>query len=152
MRFCTPLKTLAMTSRWLPFSPCRPATQVGKQVPAAYCHRREWRTSLTNEGKQFVTGNAVLARRPVAPAVRRFDDGLVGLAVEFGLLFVDGFQVVEELEEHHPGEQRQAIHVTIQPLSLRRILRASRSAHRLSRVVSGALAVGARFLFRWGHS
>jgi CheY-like chemotaxis protein len=31
---------------------------------------------------------------------------------------MDGFEVVEELEEHHPGEQRQAIHVAIQALVL----------------------------------
>jgi hypothetical protein len=99
------------------------APQVGEQPLAACCRRRApW--LLIDEGQQFVAGDAVLAGGPVAPAVRRLDDGLVGLAVEFGLFLVDDFQVVEELQEHHPGEQWQAVHVAIEPLSLRRILRA----------------------------
>jgi hypothetical protein len=31
---------------------------------------------------------------------------------------VHDLKVVEELEEHHPGEQRQAIHVAVEPLVL----------------------------------
>nr|WP_293188977.1 hypothetical protein [Ottowia sp.] len=90
---------------------------------------------LPDEGQQFVAGDAVLARGPVAPAVRRFDDGLAGLAVEFGFLRVLEFQIVEELEEHHPGEQRQAIRVAVQALVLAQNL--ARAADQRGEVVAG---------------
>jgi hypothetical protein len=73
---------------------------------------------LTDEGQQFVAGDAILPCGPVAPAVRCFNYGLVRFAVEFGFLFVDSFEVVEKLEEHDPGEQWQAIHVAIQAFVL----------------------------------
>ena len=90
---------------------------------------------LANESQQFVAGDAIVARSPVTPAERRFDDGLVALAVELGLFFVDGLEVVEELEEHYPGEQRQPIHVTIEPLVLAQDL--ARRADERREVFSG---------------
>ena len=96
--------------------PCQ-TTQVGEQAfatGAVGAHRH----ILADEGQQFVTGDAVRACGPVAPAVRRFDDGLVAPAVEFGLLRVQCFEVIEELEEHHPGEQGQTVHVAVEALVL----------------------------------
>jgi hypothetical protein len=90
---------------------------------------------LVDEGQQFVAGDAILAGGPVAPAVRRFDDGLVALAVEFGFFLVDGFEVVEELEEHHPGEQWQAVHVAIEALVLAQDL--ARGADQGREIVAG---------------
>jgi len=43
---------------------------------------------------------------------------LVTLTVEFGFFLMDRFKVVEKLEEHHPGEQGQTIHVAIEALVL----------------------------------
>ena len=60
------------------------------------------------------------------------------------------FEIVEELEEHHPGEQRQAIHIPVEAFVLAQNLRAVPiSADSFSRVVSGVLALrGARAFFQ----
>ena len=52
---------------------------------------------LVDEGQQFVAGEAIFARGPVAPAVRRFDDGVVGLAVELRFFLMHDFEVVEDV-------------------------------------------------------
>jgi hypothetical protein len=123
------------------------AAQIGEQTLAATAIGTHC-LFLVDEGQQFVAGDAILPGCPVAPAVRCFNDGLVGLAVEFGFFFVDGFEVVEELEEHHPGEQWQAIHVAIEALVLAQDLACGADqADRLSRVVSGALALLRRGFF-----
>ena len=123
----------------------RQCAQVGEQaLPKAAVGAV--RVLLANEGQQFVAGDAVFACGPVAPAVRRFDDGLVAFAVELGFLRVLEFKVVEELEEHHPGEQRQAIHVAIEALVLAQNL--ARAADQCGEVVAG----GERgFSFGCGH-
>ena len=74
------------------------------------------RRVLVDEFKQVVAADAVGYRRPVAPAVRRCDDGPVSPPVQGCILFVAGFQVVEKLEEHHPSQQWQAVGVAVQPL------------------------------------
>jgi hypothetical protein len=89
---------------------------------------------LVDEGQQFVATESIFTRGPVAPAVWRFDDGVVGLAVEFGFFLVDDFEVIEELEEHHPGEQRQAVDVAIEPLVLAQDL--ARAADQRRQVVA----------------
>lgn len=63
---------------------------------------------------------------------------------------MDGFEVVEELEEHHPGEQWQAIHVAIEALVLAQNL--ARRADQRGQVLAGGqrcfnFAGYARFLF-----
>jgi len=73
---------------------------------------------LSDEGQQFVAADTVLTCGPVAPAVGRFDDGLVPLAIQLGFLRVDDLQVVQEFQEHHPGQQRQAVGVAIEALVL----------------------------------
>ena len=90
---------------------------------------------LPDEVQQFVSGDAVFARGPVAPAVGRFDDGLVALAVECGFLFVLEFKIVEELEKHHPGEQRQAIHVAVEAFVLAQNLACA--ANQCGEIVAG---------------
>ena len=57
-------------------------------------------------------------RRPIAPAVRRFDGGLELFPGELGLALALNFQVVEKFQEHDPGEHRQPVKVAIQPLVL----------------------------------
>ena len=93
------------------------AAQVGKQAHADVAIDALG-GFLAYEGQQFVTRDAVLPCCPVTPAVGRFDDGLVALAVELGFLLMNRFKVVEKLQEHHPGEQGQAIHIAVEPLVL----------------------------------
>ena len=56
--------------------------------------------------------------RPIAPAVGRLDGRPELLAGELRLLLALLLEVVEELEEHDPGEQRQPVEVAVQPLVL----------------------------------
>jgi len=44
--------------------------------------------------------------RPIAPAVGRFDGGLELFRGEFRLTLALKFQVIEEFQEHDPGEHR----------------------------------------------
>ena len=60
---------------------------------------------LIDEGEQLVAGDAVGPRRPVAPAVGRFDGRPEQAPREGRLLLALPLQVVQELEEHDPGEQ-----------------------------------------------
>lgn len=71
---------------------------------------------IVNEGEQFVAGNAIGLRRPIAPAVRRFDGGLELFPGELGLALALNFQVVQKFQEHDPGEHRQPVKVAIEPL------------------------------------
>jgi CheY-like chemotaxis protein len=81
------------------------------------CHRPGG-LLLPDEGQQFVAADAVLTGGPVAPAVGSLDDGLVPLAVQLGFLCMDDLQVVQELQEHHPRQQRQPVGVAIEALVL----------------------------------
>ena len=73
---------------------------------------------VVDERDQLVAGDAVLLRRPIAPAVRRLDGGAEVSPLSVRLLLAQLLQVVEELEEHDPGEHRQAVEVAVQPLVL----------------------------------
>ena len=76
------------------------------------------RDFVVDEVQQVVAGEAVLHRRPVAPAVGRLDGGAEAGAGEHGFVFALAFQVVQEFQEHHPGQQRQAVEVAVQSLVL----------------------------------
>ena len=71
-------------------------------------------------------GDAVLVGGPVPPAVGRLDGRpvlLAGRSLASALL--DPLHVVQELEEHDPGEHGQAVEVAVEsPLSLRMMSRA----------------------------
>jgi hypothetical protein len=71
---------------------------------------------LVDEGQQFVPGDAVGLSGPIAPAVGRLDGGLELLSSKLRLALALKLQVIEELQEHDPGEHRQAVEVAIQPL------------------------------------
>ena len=73
---------------------------------------------VVDEGEQFVAGDAVGLGGPVAPAVRRFDGGLELLPGELGLALALEFQIIEEFQEHDPGEHRQAVEVAVEALVL----------------------------------
>ena len=73
---------------------------------------------LVDEGQEFVAGDALWVGGPVTPAVGRLDGGPELLAGKRCLLFPLQFQVIQELEKHDPGEQRQPVEVTVQPLVL----------------------------------
>src|SRR5690606_8566261 len=127
--------------------------QVGKEAGAA---RAVGAVAfvLVDEGQQFVAGEAVLACGPVAPTVGGFDDGVVGLAVELRLLLMHDLEVVEELEEHHPSEQRQAVDVAVEALVLAQDL-AGAADQRREVVARGQWCLdawGSGLLFGCGHS
>ena len=73
---------------------------------------------VVHEGYQFVAGDAVGLRGPVAPAIGRFDGVTEAFAGELGVGLSDLFQIVQELEEHDPGEHGQAVEVAVQPFVL----------------------------------
>lgn len=67
---------------------------------------------------QLIAGDAVGLGGPVAPAIGRFDGGAEALAGQLHVGLADLFQVVQELQEHDPGEHRQAVEVAVQSLVL----------------------------------
>ena len=85
--------------------------------PAPVC-RPAARLRLVDERDQFVAGDAVLLCGPVAPAIRGLDGGAVFLAAELRLGLLALLQVVEELQEHDPGEHGQPVQVAVEPLVL----------------------------------
>jgi hypothetical protein len=114
IRLIVPLKTEAITSRRSPpFAPCRPEV---REKPGPFLPVRSHGLFVVHERDQFLAGNAVFLGRPVPPAIRRLDGGFELLARHRGFLLPDLFHVVQELEEHDPGEHGQAIQVTVQAL------------------------------------
>lgn len=73
---------------------------------------------LIDERDQLVASDAVFLRGPILPAVRRLERGLELLAGELHFLLAYRLHVVEELEEHHPGQHGDAIEVAVEPLVL----------------------------------
>ena len=73
---------------------------------------------VVDELDEFVAGDAVLLGGPIPPAIGRFDGRAVLLAADCRPRFLDLLQVVKELEEHDPGEHRQAVEVAVEPLVL----------------------------------
>lgn len=73
---------------------------------------------MINEGEQFVARDAIRPRRPIAPTIRRLDGRLEFLTSQRRLIRALMLQVIKELQEHDPGEQRQSIKVAVQPLVL----------------------------------
>jgi hypothetical protein len=79
---------------------------------------------------------------------------VIGLAVELRFFLMHDFEVVEELEKHHPGKQRQAVHVAIQALVLAQDL-AGAADQRRQVIARGQRCLGtfgSGFLFGCGHS
>ncbi len=73
---------------------------------------------LVDESQQLVAGDALRVGGPVAPAVGWLDGRPELLAGECRLLFPLDFQVIQEFQEHDPGQQRQPVEVAVQPLVL----------------------------------
>jgi hypothetical protein len=73
---------------------------------------------VVHEGNQLVAGNAILFRRPVAPAIRRFQRGAKPLPSHLRFLLCDLLHVVKEFEKHDPGEHRQPVEVAVEPFVL----------------------------------
>lgn len=73
---------------------------------------------IGQEGEQVWAGEAVERRCPIPPAIGRFDDAAVFPPGQFGALCFDALQVVQEFQEHDPGQHRQAVEVAVQPFVL----------------------------------
>lgn len=91
--------------------------QIGKKADA-FGSIRALGLFCGQEGQQVRAGDTVHLGCPVAPAIRGFDDRAVILAGQFGAFLLDPLHVVEELQEHDPGQHRQAIKIAVQPLVL----------------------------------
>ena len=78
----------------------------------------------SQKSQQVRAADAVGPGRPVPPAVGRLNKRTVIATGQFGPLLLNPFHVVEELEEHDPGQHGQTVQVAVQALSLRMILRA----------------------------
>src|SRR5207244_3856476 len=92
-------------------------TEVGKQ-PRTAGAAGTGSVVVVDEGDQVVAGDAVVVCGPVAPAVGRLDGGTVGLTAQRGLGLADALGVVQELEEHDPGEHGQTVEVAVEPAVL----------------------------------
>ncbi len=90
---------------------------------------------LVDESQQFVATEAVLAGGPITPAVGPVDDGMIGLTIQFGFFLIHHFEVVEELEKHHPGEQGETVHIAVQPLVFAQDL--AGTANKCRQVIAG---------------
>ncbi len=132
------------------------APQVGKQAGTAPAVRADSLVAV-DKGQQLVAGDALRVGGPVAPAVGRLDGRAERLARERGLVVALRLQVVEELEEHDPGQQRRRSRSPFSPLSLRMISRADLSRlPSACAVVSGAEAAarglrGIEMSLEFGH-
>ncbi|WP_245294020.1 hypothetical protein [Methylobrevis pamukkalensis] len=93
------------------------ASEIGEE-PRAACAVRALGHFGNEERQEVGTGDAIGIRRPIAPAIRSLDDRAIVLACELRASLLDPLHVVEELQEHDPGEHRQPIKVAIQPLVL----------------------------------
>ena len=92
--------------------------QAGEQ-PCALLAVGPHRLVVVDELDEFVAGDAVLLCGPVSPAIGRLDGRAVAFAGDgFALVSSHLLQVVEELEEHDPGEHRQAVEVAVEALVL----------------------------------
>jgi hypothetical protein len=76
------------------------------------------RLFVVDESEQFIAGDALRIRRPIPPAVRRFERRLKLLSRQLRLLLALQFEVIEKLQKHDPSQQRQPVKVAIQPLVL----------------------------------
>src|SRR4029453_19343973 len=69
---------------------------------------------LMDEREELVSRDAVRPRRPVGPPVGRLDRRPEQAPREGGLLLTLPLQVIQELEEHDPGEQGEAVEVAVE--------------------------------------
>jgi hypothetical protein len=79
---------------------------------------RKVRLILVDEFQEVGPAEPVLLGRPVSPAVGGLDDRAVLLPLHLGTVFPDDLVIVEELQEEHPGQERQPIQVAVEPLVL----------------------------------
>ena len=73
---------------------------------------------LVDEGDERLSCDAILRGCPVPPAVGSGDGCPELLALQNRLLLPDHLHVVDELEEHHPDQHRQAVQVAGEPFVL----------------------------------
>ena len=73
---------------------------------------------VVDEADEVLAGDAVGLGGPIAPAIGRLDGGLELIAGELGCGLALDFEIVEELEEHDPGQHRQAVEVAVEALVL----------------------------------
>src|SRR5262245_52157024 len=59
---------------------------------------------LIDEGKQFISGDALGVGRPVTPAIRRLDGRTESLTRKHGFLLALCLQIVKKLQKHDPGQ------------------------------------------------
>ena len=93
------------------------AAQIGEQARPFGAVRTDG-FFVIHEGDQLVAGDSFRLRRPIAPAIRRFESRTKALAAHLGFLFANLLHVVEEFEKHDPGEHRQAVQVAVEPFVL----------------------------------
>ena len=93
------------------------AAQVGEEA-GAFLAVRTTGFVVVHELDQFVAGDAVGLGGPIAPAVGRFDGVTEAFAGQLRVGLADLLQIVEELQEHDPGEHRQTVEVAIESFVL----------------------------------
>jgi hypothetical protein len=81
------------------------AAKIGEQAGAFLAVKSDC-FFIVHKGYQFIACDSVGFRRPVTPAIWRFERRTKALAAHLRFLLGDLLHVVEELEEHNPGEHR----------------------------------------------
>ena len=118
MRLIDARNTVAITSRRSSPFELVSAAQIGEQARARVAvrpHASSWLMKAISSSPVMPCG----VGRPIAPAVGRLDGRLgTSCLASVGLLLALQLQVVEELQEHDPGEHRQPVEVAVQPLVL----------------------------------
>src|SRR5208283_2724026 len=92
-------------------------TQIGEESNAARTVRAGC-LILIDEGYELRAGDPFVLCCPITPAIRRLDAWTESFAGEIRLLLPNLFHVVQELEEHNPGEHRQAVDVAVEAFVL----------------------------------
>ena len=83
-----------------------------RPAPAA----RQGRFLTDEKAKQVGAGDAVRRGGPIAPTVGRLDGGTEFGTSHRGFILMDPFEIIEEFQEQHPGQHRQAIEVSIESI------------------------------------
>ena len=93
------------------------AAQISEQA-GTFAAVRPGRFFVVHETDQLITRDAVRFRRPVAPAIRRFERGTKTLTRHLRFLLGDLLHVVQEFKKHDPREHRQPVEIAVEPLVL----------------------------------
>jgi len=93
------------------------APQIGEETGAFVSVRADG-LLVVYKGDQLVAGYALRFSGPVAPTVGRFESQTKALTAHLAFLFANLLHVVEEFQEHDPGEHGETVEIAVEPFIL----------------------------------